>query len=343
MKQENIVSKFQQPRNTTLRISLGSEAQWYETIAILCFINFHKETHAFQQTSSTRDGAVRFFKIWYLTSKNGAVEQKHIFWTNFLRSRLPWEILRGRSRAFSSKPSQSWITLWPWQGVLASCAVEVVGPASGNSGFLHSVVHWPPFAAIYVDALNRKHKPCANHPMRWRCKRIALVISCHNSNPHACFSYVVTTFLLVAVIMFVSTRQSYCTCRTIPSHTSKYLIILAYLASPCITWRYNHIVSSWVGVGLFLSKPETPWILPGKNEVILLKLGNVYCFTVFLWFPMVSYGFSMFFLGCPTNFLFHQSIKSRTPSHLSPRIFGPTGWVHRPRFRDLTRDRLWPK
>ena len=92
MKKENIVSKFQQPRNTTLRISLGSEAQWYETIAILCFINFHKETDAFQQTNSTRDGAVRFFKSWDLTSKNGAMEQKHIFWTNLLRSRLPWEV-----------------------------------------------------------------------------------------------------------------------------------------------------------------------------------------------------------------------------------------------------------
>ena len=39
MKKENIVSKFQQPRNTTLRISLGSEAQWYETI---CHSVFHK-------------------------------------------------------------------------------------------------------------------------------------------------------------------------------------------------------------------------------------------------------------------------------------------------------------
>ena len=127
----------------------------------------------------------------------------------------------------------------------------------------------------------------------------------------------------------------------IPQNTWSFWLTLPHLASPRVTTTlYLH------GLVLVYScqnrKHHESYL--AKMREYFWKLGNVYCFTIFLWFPMVSHGFSMFFLWCPTSFLFHQSIKSRTPSHLSPQdIWANWGGSHRPRFRDLTRDRMWPK
>ena len=185
---------------------------------------------------------------------------------------------------------------------------EVVGPASGNNGFLHSVVHWLPFASIYVDALNRKHKPCANHPMRWRCKRIALVISCHNSNPHACFFLCCVHCIHILVGCGNHACEHQAISLHMSHHTFPYLKIPDHFGLPCLTLHHLALQPHCIFMGwcwFILVKTGNTMNLTWQKwgNTFETWSGNVYCFTIFLWFPMVfpCFSYDVLLISSSTN------------------------------------------